>query len=262
MIDDVYDRVRRDLDDLNILGIPKHVRLRESLANIVRDGILKPGDQIPPEQILTQAIQLSLGTVRKALNDLAADGVLIREQGRGTFVSQPRAPIGEVWQFRFVDEPGGKLLPVAIELTNRRKLKSKGPWLGKLADVDVCEFRRRIIVNGDFVCASHFYLSYRRFGRLMEIPLAELNLNFKISLFDGFGVSTHSIEQFTEAVCFDNDILKMLPPSSPANGFAIHSLGRTASGEVISYQYFCMPPGPYYLEAPAAHRSTEQSSMK
>jgi len=119
MIEEVYDRLNRDLGSASLPGVPKHVRLREAISTIIRDGLLKPGDQIPPEQTLTQASGLSLGTVRKALSDLAAEGLLIREQGRGTFVSQPRSPIEEVWQFRFVDHPEGELLPIAIELISR-----------------------------------------------------------------------------------------------------------------------------------------------
>lgn len=254
MIEDVYDRLNKDLRSGVLLGVPKHVRLREAISTIIRDGLLKPGDQIPPEQTLTQAVGLSLGTVRKALSDLAVGGVLIREQGRGTFVSQPRSPIEEVWQFRFVERPGGKLLSIAVELISRRKIKVRKPgaWLPLLNDDDLCEFKRRIIVNDDFTCTSRFYVSYRRFPELMNIPIAELHLSFKALMSERFSVYTHSLDQFTEATVFDDEICHIVDAPLRTSGVAQHSLGRTVAGDIISYQYLAIPPGPYLLEAPTA----------
>lgn len=51
---------------------------------------LKVGDQLPPEAKLAVQTGVSLVTVRRALAELAAQGVVRREQGRGTFVARPR----------------------------------------------------------------------------------------------------------------------------------------------------------------------------
>jgi DNA-binding GntR family transcriptional regulator len=51
---------------------------------------LKTGDQLPPESRLATQAGVSLVTVRRALAELAAQAVVRREQGRGTFVVRPR----------------------------------------------------------------------------------------------------------------------------------------------------------------------------
>jgi DNA-binding GntR family transcriptional regulator len=51
---------------------------------------MKSGDQLPPESKLAVQAGVSLVTVRRALAELAAQGVVRREQGRGTFVVRPR----------------------------------------------------------------------------------------------------------------------------------------------------------------------------
>ena len=50
-------------------------------------GVWKPGEAIPSELDLAARFKVSQGTVRKAIDDLAADNLLVRRQGKGTFVA-------------------------------------------------------------------------------------------------------------------------------------------------------------------------------
>ena len=53
----------------------------------LHEGEWKPGESIPSELDLAARFQVSQGTVRKAIDELAADNMLIRRQGKGTFVA-------------------------------------------------------------------------------------------------------------------------------------------------------------------------------
>lgn len=64
---------------------PKHAQLRALL-----EQVLVPGQAIPSERELMAACQVSRATVRKAIDDLVAEGVLRRTHGLGTFAVQPR----------------------------------------------------------------------------------------------------------------------------------------------------------------------------
>ena len=77
---------------LNAGPLPKHYQLTELLRQQILSGELKAGDRFPTEDSLCQRYRLSRGTVRRAINTLAQEGFLRREQGRGTFVirSQPQ----------------------------------------------------------------------------------------------------------------------------------------------------------------------------
>jgi DNA-binding GntR family transcriptional regulator len=173
-------------------------------------------------------------------------------QGRGTFVAEPRSPLEEVWQFRFVERPGGDLLPVKIELIDRRKAKAEGPWRQLLAaeGSDLCELRRRVIVNNSFFCVSQFFVAAKRFPKLSRMPVSAINLNLKIMLAERFGAITHSLDQYLQATAFEDDICNYLALPRKAKGTALHSLGRLSTGEIISYQYLAIPPGRYLLAAP------------
>lgn len=70
-------------------GIPLYHQLKTLLREQIRSGVLKPGERLPSEEQLAARYGVSLITARRALADLAAEGLLRRLQGRGTFVAEP-----------------------------------------------------------------------------------------------------------------------------------------------------------------------------
>lgn len=66
---------------------PAYSRLQQELALKINAGRWKPGDQIPPERQLAEEYGLSVGTVRKAMEQLVQAGYCYRVQGKGTFVT-------------------------------------------------------------------------------------------------------------------------------------------------------------------------------
>ncbi|MBC7804955.1 MAG: GntR family transcriptional regulator [Akkermansiaceae bacterium] len=73
-------------------GVPRHTQVKDILRDLVTSGKYQPGDKIPAELQLADLLGVSKMTVNKAVLALAADGLLIREVGRGTFVAPPTAP--------------------------------------------------------------------------------------------------------------------------------------------------------------------------
>ena len=66
---------------------PLYRQIKDLLVQSLDRGDWKPGEAIPSETELAQRFQVSQGTVRKAVDELAAENLLIRRQGKGTFVS-------------------------------------------------------------------------------------------------------------------------------------------------------------------------------
>src|SRR5215216_1631155 len=63
----------------------KEVKIR--LTRGLAAGEWKPGEAIPSESKLAERFNVSIGTIRKAIDELVADRILLRQQGRGTFVA-------------------------------------------------------------------------------------------------------------------------------------------------------------------------------
>jgi len=66
---------------------PIYRQLADGLIALVEDGSLRPGDQLPPERSLAEALSVSRGTVVRAFDLLASDGVVQRVQGSGTTIA-------------------------------------------------------------------------------------------------------------------------------------------------------------------------------
>lgn len=111
--------------------LPKYYQLTEILRQRITSGELKPGDQLPTEEMLCQEFDLSRGTVRHAFSALVNDGLVRREQGKGTFVifNRPRRASFELARFdkdvrQKHQRPGTRLLkkeviPAAREVAAR-----------------------------------------------------------------------------------------------------------------------------------------------
>ncbi|HEY3343387.1 MAG TPA: GntR family transcriptional regulator [Anaerolineaceae bacterium] len=67
---------------------PVYVQLADVLRASIADGVFHPGDQLPTEAQLRERYHLSASTVRRAINALIDQGVVVAQQGRGVFVRQ------------------------------------------------------------------------------------------------------------------------------------------------------------------------------
>ena len=86
--------VRRSDEEGAVYGraadVPMHTVVRTELLSQIRSGRLRPGDQVPTEPQLIAAYQVSRTTVRRALRDLEIMGLIDRQPGRGSFVTEPK----------------------------------------------------------------------------------------------------------------------------------------------------------------------------
>lgn len=70
------------------MKVPKYYRIKEAILELIAD--LPPGSAVPTERELASDFGTSRTTVRQAIAELVVDGKLVRTQGSGTFVAQPK----------------------------------------------------------------------------------------------------------------------------------------------------------------------------
>jgi GntR family transcriptional regulator len=104
-----------------MLRVPLYHQLKEVILEQIQTGQLKPAEQIPTEDELVRRYEVSKTTVRLALRELAIEGFLRREQGRGTFVAAPKIEQGPRELTSFTQDmrrrglkPGSKVLDQEI----------------------------------------------------------------------------------------------------------------------------------------------------
>ena len=73
-------------------GIPIYVQLREQILALIGRGALKPGAQMPTMRQVAVALKIDLNTVQRAYAELEREGVLSKQRGVGTFVTETSPP--------------------------------------------------------------------------------------------------------------------------------------------------------------------------
>lgn len=100
-------------------GGPRYVQLRKRLTDGVDQGVLKVGSPLPPEREIAAITALSRVTVRKAIQALAKDGIIVQKQGSGSFVASDTPQI----------EQSLSRLTSFSEDMSRRGMVSSSAWL-------------------------------------------------------------------------------------------------------------------------------------
>lgn len=101
----------------NQTALPVYIQISELLTREITAGFYAAGDRLPPEAELALKLGVAVGTVRKALSELEARGMLERRQGSGTYVrpSTSAEPLSKsVYEFFKLELLAGGGLPSAI----------------------------------------------------------------------------------------------------------------------------------------------------
>ncbi|MCV0397970.1 MAG: GntR family transcriptional regulator [Rhizobiaceae bacterium] len=92
---------------------PLYVQVRDSLVRRLIEGRWQPGQLIPSEIELAREVGVSQGTIRKALDAMTAENLLVRRQGRGTYVAEPEDGRMLFQFFRLTPDRGERAFPTS-----------------------------------------------------------------------------------------------------------------------------------------------------
>ncbi len=198
---------------------PLYRQIKGLLVDSLGRGEWKPGAMIPSEMELAARFQVSQGTVRKAIDELAAENLLVRRQGKGTFVGthhEPRA------QYRFLrllpDE--GEAVPARSEFLGCRRLRAPAELTGQLGlkTGDTVVHVRRLLSFGDRpLVLDDIWLPGRLFRGLNQDRLAGYRGPLYGLFETEFGVRMIRAEERLRAVAAAGDAAALLrvEPGSP-----------------------------------------------
>lgn len=110
---------------------PLYKEVKKLLTDSLVAGTWQPGEALPSETKLAQHFRVSIGTIRKAVDELVQEQVLVRQQGRGTFVAMHNTTRLMFNFFHIVPETGDKQLPTT-ELISFERGKADAETARKL----------------------------------------------------------------------------------------------------------------------------------
>lgn len=76
------------MEDFQVIQRRKiHQDIAGQIRDLIRDGVLKPGDRLPSERELAERFQVGRGSLREAMRSLELQGMVVSRPGSGTYVS-------------------------------------------------------------------------------------------------------------------------------------------------------------------------------
>ncbi len=230
-------------------GPPKYLSLHNRILSAIEVGDWMPGEKLPPETAFAQAVPVSLGTIQKALQMLADDGVVVRRHRDGTYVAGA-AVADEATIFRFLADDGKSLLPIYTNVLEIAPVRASGPWSEFLgAEESFIRITRLVSINLEFDTYNQVYLSANRFSDFLDIPAHDL---------DGTALTRILGERYNAPMLRTVQRLRVsaLPPAAcQAIGCPENTIGM--SWNVLAYSYRDAPVTFHQIYLPPNDRQLE-----
>lgn len=212
-----------------------------------------PGEAIPSEKRLCERFGVSIGTLRKAIDDLVAENILIRHQGRGTFVATHTRGQHLFRFFNIARHDGSKNYPVTSLVSFRKGKADKAARakLGLPAGAKVFQFSNVLSVDGEPVLVDDIVLPEALFGGMTEAMLRN-RPNTLYNLYQSeFGLNVIGIEERLRASLAGEAHARLLGIAPGAPILEIHRVAFSYNQQPVEwrishvnterYEYFARP---------------------
>ncbi len=198
--------------------LPRYLKVYEYLHGIIRRNRLEVGDQLPTEQKLAQKFGFNRMTVRKAMDKLVVEKMVVRKRGQGTFLvaKKPKEFVysldittGFFKDMRYYGvKPSSKTLKVeALDANEKISL-----LLDLKNDSKVISILRIFYADDEPIMIENSYLSYSEFKDLLDFDLSGLRYPL---LKEKFNIIPHHSSQTFTAVLSGEEETRLFGFSEP-----------------------------------------------
>lgn len=201
---------------------PLYRQVKSNMIRSLTEGEWMPGKMIPSEAKLAKRYGVGISTIRAAISELAAAKVLVRKQGKGTFVS-PHTEERSLYRFfHVVKDDGVKELPIS-ELVSMKK----GPPGNRVADIlqlprspresEVFRIRNILRVSGHPVVVSDVIIPAALFGGLNAKIIRESGTTLYAVYQSRYGINIIRTAEQLRAVKADQGVAEIfgIPAGDP-----------------------------------------------
>ncbi|MCX9157253.1 GntR family transcriptional regulator [Niveibacterium sp. 24ML] len=206
---------------------PLYRQIKSLMIKALESGEWRPSQAIPSEQELAVRFQVSQGTVRKAIDELAADNLLVRRQGKGTFVASHADPRA-LFRFLRLTPLNGEIVALKSEPLDCWRAKA-GPEAARNLGIELSAsiiIVRRVLKHDDKpIVVDEIYLPGEVFTGLNIEMLRDWQGSI-YGLFESrFGVRMLHAREKIRAVSADRSVAETL---GVAEGTPLLSVERVA----------------------------------
>lgn len=200
---------------------PLYQQIKGLILQSLQSGEWKPGEAIPSEMDLAVRFGVSQGTVRKAIDELASENLLVRRQGKGTFVATHAEQQVQYRFLRLRPDQGdlaseGPAERRIIDCKNTRASADVARALGLRTGESVIQARRVLSFGGVPTILEDLWLPGAAFKGVTAQQLSEFSGPTYAMLELNFGVRMVRAEEKIRAVLPDVEQAAWLKTSAAA----------------------------------------------
>lgn len=219
---------------------PLYVQIKDTLRQKILEGVYATHERLPSENTLMRNFGVSRITIRQALRDLHNEGLVFTVQGKGTFVSKPKA-VQDVHRLQGFGEAmsmqGYEVTAHLLSMQERRPPKAVVAALQVERGENVVEVKRVRYLNRDPVSidTSYFPLDVGR-------PLFSRDLSGDIfpMLENELGVHLGKADIGIDAALADDEAQRNLNLKSGEPVLRVERLTYDGEGRPIDFEYLCI----------------------
>jgi GntR family transcriptional regulator len=212
-----------------MLAAPLYKEVKRQLTKELSRGAWQPGEALPSESRLAERFEVSIGTLRKAIDELVAERIVVRHQGRGTFVATHSQSRLLFHFFHIVPREGDKEYPSTRTLSFRRA-RARPEEAKKLALASgepVFHVRNLLSLAGKPVIVDDLTLPRRLFRDLTERLLTERDNTIYHLYQTRYGINVLRTSERLRAALAQGEIARLLGVRAGAPLLEIHRVALT-----------------------------------
>ncbi len=215
---------------------PLYRQIKGLLVQGLDRGEWKPGEAIPSELELAARFQVSQGTVRKAIDELAAENMLVRRQGKGTFVATHNEARVRYRFLRLTPDHETEAAPAQSRIIDCRRQRAStevARWLDLRAGDSVVQIRRVLSFGNVPTVYDEIWLPGAPFRGLTLDRLVRNEGPLYAFFETAFGVSMLRADERLRAVAASGDAADVLEVSRDTPLLQVDRLSYTYGGRPI-----------------------------
>ncbi len=201
------------------VGVTLYKDVQRKMLMALSAGEWQPGEAIPAEKRLCERFSVSIGTLRKAIDELVAEGILIRHQGRGTFVATHARDQHWFRYFKVARHDQPKTYPNAtlVGFSKGRADREACEKLGIAGASRAFQFSNMLSLDGEPALIDEITLPEALFAGLTKARLEQRPSTLYNFYQSEFGLNVIRIEERLRATAADDRHAELLglEPGAP-----------------------------------------------
>lgn len=206
------------MDTIRSGPVPRYYQLQEIIRERIRSGEWTPGSLIPSERELCDRYGISRMTARQAISGLEAEGLLYREQGKGTFVGQSLIAQQLMQLTGFTEDmatrqraPGARVLsaemcPADEETAERLRIRAGQP---------IYRLHRLRLADGEPLAIELTRISFIGCERLLSFDLGQQSLYHLLEHVFDIPLLEADEELYADSATEDEAVRLQIPAAKP-----------------------------------------------